>query len=79
MVDLLVHRWTDRNGNANARLVDLVDQIPKDRMEHLSCFVPGMLALGANYGSLHNVDRLLSRKSAVHRRLAVFTLTKTDR
>ncbi|XXQ34498.1 alpha-1,2-Mannosidase [Plasmodiophora brassicae] len=63
MVDRLVIEWVDPVTNTErARLVQRDNGMVSDRMEHLACFVPGMLVLGAKYGEDNRVPELLSRK-----------------
>jgi len=60
MMEFLVKDF-DINGESASILVDQYEGYTIKRMNHLACFVPGMLALGAFYGKTHNIPVLLER------------------
>lgn len=69
----LVVEFVDEKGAKRATLFDVTPSGKVDRFEHLACFVPGMLALGASYGAQHGVQPLMARKER-HMQLAAMLM-----
>lgn len=57
--DLVVH--FKLSGEPASALTSRIGSYQVKKMDHLSCFVPGMLALGADYGKRNKIPQLLSR------------------
>ena len=60
MIKYLVKDF-DIAGEKASILISVIGRYPLKKMEHLTCFVPGMLALGAHYGQKFKIPELQVR------------------